>query len=179
MSGVITLRAAASAVLFDLDGTLADTDPLHARAWRMAVADVAGQPLDEDDYIRRCVHGAITPNEYVASLGIDSSPAELSKRKAAHYELLVEHELTIRAGLEPLVATLRAAGIPMGIVSSSSRSSVDTFIRLRWPGGRPDVVVTRDDGVAANPTPRRTNSHCGASAAMPGNRSRWRIPRTV
>jgi beta-phosphoglucomutase-like phosphatase (HAD superfamily) len=171
--GGFVLHAGTSAVLFDLDGTLANTDPLHAEAWYQALLEVTGHRLDRSEYMRQCVRGNLSPIEYIGSLGFDVPADELRARKADHYERLVRERLQIRDGTSELIRALQDVPIAMGIVSSSSLSSVEIFLRLCWPGPPPATVVSRDDRIPRKPSPdpyqlavRRLGSAAQASVAI-------------
>jgi HAD superfamily hydrolase (TIGR01509 family) len=147
------LEPSRSAVLLDLDGTLADTDPLHAEAWARTVHELTGKVIDPADYLRCCVRGNLTPLEYVARLGVDAPRAQLTRRKAAHYTQLVAESLELREGATTFVTALQSAGIALGLVSNSSLRSMETFVEHRWPGPPPDTVVSRSDEVRRKPDP--------------------------
>jgi HAD superfamily hydrolase (TIGR01509 family) len=153
MSWRFPLVRGRSAVLYDLDGTLAETDDLHARAWYLALREVTGKRLDRDEYARQVVRGGLTPLEFAASLGGDTRSSVLHRRKETHYERLARQFLETRLGVEELVDAVRAIPLPVGIVSDSSAASIEVYIRVGWPGSRPDVVVSRDDGVDRKPSP--------------------------
>ncbi len=62
------------AVLFDLDGTLADTDPLHLLAWREALRPY-GLKVDPAFYRER-ISGRLNPEIVRDLLGLEGEEAE-------------------------------------------------------------------------------------------------------
>lgn len=47
------------AILFDLDGTLVDSDPIHFEAWQKILADMhVGAPLIDRDFFDRHISGS-------------------------------------------------------------------------------------------------------------------------
>jgi len=140
MSGelIADLRAA----LFDVDGTLCDSAPLHFEAWRRTLAD-HGQPTPIwDEYVKRCLR---EQRRFEEILDLPSDEAALLHReKSAHFAALAERELRALPGVEAFWQRLRALGVAIGIVSTARRSSVQLALRaMRLPA--PDIVVTRED----------------------------------
>ena len=65
------LKSVLKAVLFDLDGTLADTDPLHLLAWREVLAPY-GLKVDPAFYRER-ISGRLNPVTVRAPPGMDTT----------------------------------------------------------------------------------------------------------
>lgn len=155
------------AVLFDMDGTLTDTEKL----WALALDDVAAD-----------LGGVISPACKAAMVGLPVRPtvdrvhaelgltrdwqltaADLSDR-AAHY---YQRELPWRPGAAALLAAVRAAGLATALVTATERELVelalDTLGRDNF-----DVVVTGDDVRVGKPDPepyRRALDLLGVDAA--------------
>jgi HAD superfamily hydrolase (TIGR01509 family) len=140
MSGALIddLRAA----LFDLDGTLCDSAPLHFEAWRRALADRGRSAPTWDDYVEHCLRRQ-RRFEDVLALTSDET-ALLYSEKSAHFAALAEEGLRALPGVEEFWQRLRALGVAIGIVSTARRSSVELALRaMRLP--EPDVAITRED----------------------------------
>ncbi|MFJ3921462.1 HAD family hydrolase [Streptomyces sp. NPDC090022] len=135
------------AVLFDMDGTLVDTE----RLWRQAVQEECrelGLVLTDADL------------PYVLGRAIEDTAAHVASRRPGHADPVrlaaaLERRFTrlVRAGAVPLpgaerlLAQLAASGVPTALVSASPRPVVDTVLAVL---GRPGFAVT----VAARETPR-------------------------
>ena len=75
------------ALLFDLDGTLADTDPLHLLAWREVLAPY-GLEVNEDLYRKR-ISGRLNPEIVKDLLGLEGEEARrLIEAKEARFREL-------------------------------------------------------------------------------------------
>ncbi|MEC3956097.1 HAD family phosphatase [Nocardia sp. CDC153] len=113
------------AVLWDMDGTLLDSEKL----WDLALRELAGEyGRDLTDEVRHALIGASGPNAFrilFDGLGIDHTPETV-----AHGEAWMEHRVTElfhgpvpwRPGAREALEMLRAAGIPMALVTNTKRS---------------------------------------------------------
>ena len=116
-----------AACLFDLDGLLLDTEPLHARAWREATA-AFGLTLADDQLLalrgRRRLDCVAQVRQWLAEAGLAvPSDAELLAVRQPIAETLLP---TARAmpGAINLVGRCQQLGIAMALVTSSSRAAV-------------------------------------------------------
>ena len=139
--------------IFDLDGTLVDTMPLHYRAWDAAMRGVGLRcPLDEDLFYSL---GGV-PTRRVAEL------------IAKHYGLTIEVEhvfqtkerlfTEIRSDaklIEPVAAFARrvAKSHPVSIASGGTTDIVHPMLKLTGLAEIFPVVVTADDVVHGKPAP--------------------------
>jgi pseudouridine-5'-monophosphatase len=116
-----------AACLFDLDGLLLDTEPLHARAWREATA-AFGLELRPEQLLalrgRRRHDCAEQVRGWLADggLAVPSSAALLAVRQPIA-ERLLPSALPM-PGAPALVARCRQLGIATALVTSSSREAV-------------------------------------------------------
>ncbi|MER8044459.1 HAD family phosphatase [Streptomyces sp. NPDC094032] len=117
-----------TAVLFDMDGTLVDTE----RLWEQAVEEEArrlGLGLGDADvaYIRgRAIEDCAA---YLASLtGHRADPVRLGASLGARFAELVRGQVVPLPGALALLAALRTAGVPTALVSASPRAVVDTVL---------------------------------------------------
>ena len=114
------------AVLFDLDGTLIDSEGLWWRAECLVVDGLGGTWTPEDQ--ARCLGG---PLERVAAYMADRSgsartPQDIGQELLDRMEALLRSEpLEWRPGARELLAECRATGVPTGLVSASHRRLLD------------------------------------------------------
>jgi len=161
-----------AAVLFDNDGLTLDTEP----AWTRAETTLFAR------------HGSTFTMEHKRSL-LGTAPAVAAAKLEAMLgvpgdELNAElHELVLRevaAGVEPmpgavdLLSALRSAGVPVGLVSNSPRSFVESGLRSAGLEGAFAVLVTGEEVARPKPAP---DAYVAAAVALGAARcSRTRRP---
>jgi pseudouridine 5'-phosphatase len=140
-----------SACLFDLDGLLLDTEPLHARAWHEAASQF-GCPLSPAQLMelrgRRRLDCAQQVRAWIAQQGCNPPSQEvlLAVRQPIAEALLLQ--AAPMAGAKELVNHCARAGIPMALATSSAREAVAlkagphpwlNQIRVRVHGDDPEL----------------------------------------
>lgn len=117
-----------AACLFDLDGLLLDTEPLHAQAWREAAAQFA-LALSDRDLLhlrgRRRLDCVAQVREWIAvrTGGPAPSPQALLAVQQPVARRLMPGARPVE-GAEALVARCQELGVPMAMVTSSTREAV-------------------------------------------------------
>ena len=135
-----------AACLFDLDGLLLDTEPLHAQAWQQA-ADHFGCPLSPQQLLalrgRRRLDCATQVVAWIGAAGGQppSCEALLAVRQPIAEALLV-HAMPM-VGAKELVQRCSQLAIPMALATSSSRSAVELKAA---PHPWLDAITTRVHG---------------------------------
>ncbi|TQM09997.1 HAD family hydrolase [Pseudonocardia kunmingensis] len=143
---------APSAVLWDLDGTIVDTEPHFLRSVASIVAR-AGGALDEGD--RRELVGANLWDMAATAIraGARGSAAEIVEEIVESVTRRVRDGVEWRPGALELLGGVRAAGIPTALVTGSFRRIAEVVV-----GGIPfvafDAVVTGEDVVRGKPDPQ-------------------------
>ncbi len=174
-------RAAPNAtelVLFDLDGTLADTAPdlvAAVNACREA-RGLPGRPFEE---LRPWAsHGA----RGLIGQAFGLKPGEpgyeaLRDEFVARYEADLCRHTTLFAGVEELLAALEAAGLRWGIVTNKIARLTDPLVRSLALDARAACVVSGDSAARAKPDPAPIalaleRCACAATAAVYGGDDR-------
>lgn len=140
------------AVLWDMDGTLADSEHLAVEALRLAMVD-AGLRVPEDLY--ETVVGCAADDLYrrfVRDLGLTLPPVVWEERKHAGYFAAIGG----LRGFAPALETWRrldAAGIAQGVVSNSDRMIMDANLRVLGLSRPGLVTVSRNDLRQGKPAP--------------------------
>jgi HAD superfamily hydrolase (TIGR01509 family) len=147
-------RAALRAVLWDLDGTLADSRDYHWRSWQEALG-AEGVTLTEAQFLAS--FGQRNDSILSEWLGPGADPLRvrrIGEAKEARYRELVEAE-----GIEPLpgaaelVQILHAAGWRQAIASSAPRLNVEVMHRALGFSGIIQVLVGAEDVSKGKPDP--------------------------
>lgn len=138
------------AVVFDLDGVLADTSSAHERAfsdvWRAAqVPDVP--------YVRIAGRPTAEVLEQVLVDFTDDERRELLALKRSRARLYLESTDLRMPGAEELVEALNGLGVPLGLVTGASRRSTSWLIERLGLAPYLSVVVTADDVPRGKPHP--------------------------
>jgi HAD superfamily hydrolase (TIGR01509 family) len=145
------------ALIFDVDGTLAETEELHRRAFNESFA-AAGLPWVWDTvlYARLlAVTGGKERIRHYVDSHADHPPlsasaiARLHADKTARYAALVEQGgMALRSGVVRLLDEAALLGVHLAIATTTSRPNVDALLRVTL-GRQPFEVIAAGDEVAA------------------------------
>ncbi|MEV8543761.1 HAD-IA family hydrolase [Streptomyces sp. NPDC051572] len=149
------------AVLFDMDGTLVDTE----RLWWEAVEQVAGRTLTDADQPE--VLGR--PVEHTAdwlARATGGSAADLAAALHREFAARVRTGIVPRPGALDLLDALARDGVPTALVTASPRAVADTVLDALG-ASRFAVSVTADDTGRTKPAPDPYLAACRALGVDP------------
>ncbi len=151
------------AVVFDLDGTLADTERDGHRVAFNEAFEAAGLPYrwDVEEYGRllAITGGRRRLEHYLRDHGhepaeAESLAADLHRDKTERFTALVRSgAVSARPGVRELVAELRAAGIATAVATTGRDAWVGPLLEQLFEPEAFDVVVTGDDVSELKPDP--------------------------
>lgn len=146
------MGALPAAVLWDMDGTLVDTEPYWIAAEHELVAEFGGQWNDE--FAHQLVGNAleVSARLIIEHSGIELSVTQIIDRLLSRVIDQVQVHLPWRPGARELLTALRAQGIPSALVTMSWRSLTDAVV-AHLPLGTFDAVVTGDEVGHGKPHP--------------------------
>jgi HAD superfamily hydrolase (TIGR01509 family) len=139
------------AYLFDCDGTIADSMPLHYIAWSKALAEW-NCPFDEDQFY---AWGGKPPVEIVTTLnkmhGLHMPVEEVAEHKENYYYALLPQLQPVAEVLEHIDAMY--GRVPFAVVSGSSRESVTKSLSTLHLLDKFDILVGSGDYERSKPAP--------------------------
>src|SRR5262245_39171837 len=145
------MTAIIKGIIFDCDGTLADTMPLHWQAWH-AVTQKHGIVFSEERFYRL---GGI-PSRHILQmlreeqhLAID--PLAVSKEKEAAYLEMLRHVEPIEVVVN--VAREHAGKVPMAVASGGTKTVIEKVLVHLDIRNLFGAVVTSEDVVHQKPAP--------------------------
>jgi HAD superfamily hydrolase (TIGR01509 family) len=141
------------AVIFDMDGTLLDTESAHRQAFAQT-GEAIGWPMSDDLLLSMVgIHRDENERMLAELLGPDFPLAHFYAESDALFEAAVDAGIALRPGAQLLLDHLAQAGIPIALATSTAAPYAQQ--RLEKSGLLPyfDVIVTRSDVDQPKPHP--------------------------
>jgi HAD superfamily hydrolase (TIGR01509 family) len=144
-----------NALIFDVDGTLAETEEAHRNAFMRAFAQ-AGLNWNWPPKLYRKLLKVSGGRERILAFDPDASPelvAALHRRKTEIYTgMVASGRVMLRPGIERLIGEAREAGIRLAIASTTSRANVIALLghRSEWF----EVIACGEDAARKKPDPQ-------------------------
>jgi HAD superfamily hydrolase (TIGR01509 family) len=146
------------AILFDNDGVLIASEPLHWNAWEHLLSEL-GVPYNNAEM--RAFVGKTAPEILVTLLnkyspGWDRAEHDvlaLAQRKNDIYLKLAHTQLQAYPGVRDGLEWLRSQGIGTAVVTNAKRREMESALRITALWDLLDVHISRDDVPAPKPDP--------------------------
>ena len=149
----MTLPHRPSAVIFDMDGLLFDTEALWQEALLSAAAE-AGHTIPDAVYSNSIgVRRSQTRGLFLSHFGDDFPFDDFHANWRRHFWLIAEHKLALKPGALELLETLDQLKLPRAIATSSSRTTVERHLAVHGLTNRFDQMVCRGDYEHGKPAP--------------------------
>ena len=178
---------ALSALIFDVDGTLAETEELHREAFNAAFAaagldwhwdqglyaellEVSGGKERIAHYQRRTGIAPALDSAAIAALHADKTARYTARIRAG--------SLALRPGIRRILAEAKVARLRLAIATTTSHPNVQALLAAAAPLPAFDVIAAGDDVPAKKPAPISTGWPWKSSACQPRNAWRSRTRRT-
>ena len=142
------------AVIFDMDGVLVDSEPVHFRSTVRVMRDQFGIAFTEAD--NREFLGSTDRHMWEVLRqrhGLPLTVEELTRRRKEVYLRLLGEGLPWRDGIRPLIADLAAAGYRLAVASSGLRRIIEHVLDDGGVRCHFEAVVTADDIPTPKPAP--------------------------
>lgn len=143
-----------AAVLWDMDGTLVDTEPYWLAAEAELVSEFGGL-WSQEDGLTLVGSGLWRAATILQSRGVALTEDEIIVRLTDRVLEQIEIDVPWRPGSLELLAELRSAGIPTALVTMSIRRMAE-YVTSRIPGlpqGAFDYVIAGDSVTNSKPHP--------------------------
>ncbi|MEA2826237.1 MAG: hypothetical protein QOG43_676 [Actinomycetota bacterium] len=151
-------------VIFDVDGTLADTNYLHVVAWARAFRD-AGEDVAMADIHRRIGMGS----ELLVEELLGHADSGAVDGHARHFQKLMP-EIRAFPGAGDLLAEVHRRGAIVALASSADEEQLDAMLEaIAAPDGTIDHVVGADDVEQSKPEPDVFQAALAATGLDPGD----------
>jgi len=143
-----------AAVIWDMDGVLADTAPHHLLAWRETFAK-RGIKFTEEDFMR----GFGIRNDAIIRnvLGEQTTPEEIeaiAREKEATFRRIIGKDIKPLPGALDLLKALDENGIKMAIASSTVIENIHLIISSLGIEKYFEVIITGHDVTEGKPNPQ-------------------------
>jgi HAD superfamily hydrolase (TIGR01509 family) len=144
------------AIIFDCDGVIADTEPIHMAAFGRVLAE-EGITLTEEDYFAHYLalddRGCFT--KALAGAGRSLTPEqliEMIRRKAEYVEPAMKAELRILPGAAEFIH-LASEVYPLAVASGALRAEIELVLKYGDLRDRFRVIVSAEDVERSKPHP--------------------------
>ena len=143
------------AVYFDLDGTLVDSEHLHAVSWNKVLQDYNVQ-YSEDEF---CMAFAGKPTLEAANVIVNThklkvSPSQLAEQKHQVFAAVSQQALPrLLPGASEILEWCKQQGLKLALVTGSAKAEAHSILNGHQLYNFFDVIFTRDDVVAPKPHP--------------------------
>lgn len=147
----------AEAVIFDFDGVIVDTEPLHYAAFQRTL-----EPLQLhftwqeyiDTYIGFDDRDAFRHAFIAKEMALDTDRLHsLIKQKADIFIEVIKSGVAAYPGVVELIKSLKENEIPLAICSGALRTDIDPILNMLGIANCFDVIITADDVSASKPDP--------------------------
>jgi beta-phosphoglucomutase len=144
------------AVLFDMDGVITDTMPIHLKAWQEAFRPCGISVEKMDVYLREGMKSRPMAQEIAKEKGVCLKDEDLD-RIVAEKTRIFDGEAAAYArtyeGVPETLRMLRNNGLRTALVTGSKASSADKVLRAAGVRELFEVIVTGDDTNKGKPDP--------------------------
>ena len=141
-----------AAILFDLDGTLVNSDPIHYKAWQEILRDY-GIEMDEAFYKKR-ISGRINPviiQDILPQLSLEEGQRLAEDKEVLFRELA--SELQPIAGLSDVLSWINKCRLKRAVVTNAPRENAHFMLKILGLTDAFATVVLAEDAEAGKPHP--------------------------
>jgi len=142
------------AVIFDLDGVIADTEPLKFAAYQAVFREAYGVELPAEDVAWRGMKEQSVIAYWFNKFQLTGEPEQLIQAKrAAYHSFLEKGQISPVPGVVEFVHYLESSQKRRGVATSSSRQEALTVLKSLGLAIAFNAIATRDDVQQLKPHP--------------------------
>jgi len=143
------------AVLWDLDGTLLDSEQYHWLSWRQTMAEF-GHPITREEFLATfgLRNDEILPRWLGAAATLEEIDRVSREKESLYRKLLREGGVAPLAGAAEWVRRLQREGWLQAIASSAPRANVDVVLEVLGMASFFQTLVSAEDVTAGKPDPQ-------------------------
>ncbi len=144
------------AIIFDCDGVIADTEPLHYRAFVKLLSGLVPVPSEADYFLK---YVGLTDDAFIETLFAEADrPLDADRRrqlvrdKARTYRAMIDGGLALLPGVEALIRRV-APRWPLAICSGALRDEIEFLLTPRGLLPFFNVIVSAESVPTSKPAP--------------------------
>ncbi len=157
------------AVIFDLDGTLIDTEKLYRRFWPLALAHFGYELSDERALMLRSLGRPFAPKQFSEWFGPGFDYAEVrAYRKRLFEEHVREFGVDAKPGARDAVLRLQEMGLTTAIATATDPERTARYLELAGLSGLFRQIISATMVPLGKPAPDVYLHACGQLGLRPG-----------
>jgi beta-phosphoglucomutase family hydrolase len=141
------------AVIFDMDGVLVDSEPLHFKAWQALVEQTGASYQESDHHEFRGRSGTYVATTVAKRYKIEKSVSEMLKETEHNLFLFLKEHAPIRPGVKEFLKYLKEHKIPCAVASSSTSTAISHVLDLLDLSGYFQSITCGQDVEHSKPAP--------------------------
>ncbi|WP_217250216.1 HAD family phosphatase [Streptomyces sp. AC602_WCS936] len=141
-------------VVFDLDGTLVDSEPNYYEAGRRTLAEYGVADFtwaEHEEYVGISTQETVT--DWTRRYGLRAPVEELLAVKNRHYLELARTSARAYPEIRKFVELLAGEGVPLAVASGSSPEAIEAILARTGLDARLGTVVSADEVARGKPAP--------------------------
>jgi beta-phosphoglucomutase-like phosphatase (HAD superfamily) len=144
------------AIIFDFDGVIADTEPLHLKAFQLTLRENGIELSDEDYFENYLAYDDKTLfKELLKDRNYEHNEAQISdfmNRKSEHFENVLKGNILVLEGVPEFISEV-SGKYPLAIGSGALRSEIIYILESGGLREHFEIIVSADEVINCKPDP--------------------------
>lgn len=145
------------AIIFDFDGVIADTEPLHLKAFQLTLKENGIELSDEDYFENYLAYDDKTLfKELLKDRNYEHNEAQISdfmNRKSEHFENVLKGNILVLEGVPEFISEV-SGKYPLAIGSGAIRSEIIDILESGGLREHFEIIVSADEVINCKPDPQ-------------------------